>query len=72
MLSDKWFFWHRWRETWGAFGWRWIQLDTGDPTLLRVLLWITLFGTLGLAVYALRFLRTQRWMIRQEEEGRDP
>src|SRR5690606_33542025 len=38
MLSDKWFFWARWRESWGDFGWRLIQLDVGgDPTLLRVL-----------------------------------
>jgi len=72
MVSDKWFFWNRWRETWGAFGWRWIQLDTGDPTLLRVLLWFTLAGTVGLAVYALRFLRAQRWIIKEEEQGRDP
>ncbi len=73
MLSDKWFFWHRWQETWGAFGWRWIQLDyPNKPALLRNILIPTLFGTLGLAVYAIRFLRTQRWMIREEEAGRDP
>jgi hypothetical protein len=72
MLSDKWFFWERLRETWGAFGWRYILLDWNDPTLMSTLLGITMFGTLGLAVYALRFLRTQRWMIRQEDEGRDP
>ena len=73
MLSDKWFFWHRWQETWGAFGWRWIQLDyPNKPELLRNILIPTLFGTLGLAVYALRFLRTQRWMIAEEEAGRDP
>jgi 4-amino-4-deoxy-L-arabinose transferase-like glycosyltransferase len=69
MASDKWFFWNRWRETWGDFGWRLIPLGT---TLLRVLFWLTLFGAVGLAVYALRFLRTQRWMIREEEQGRDP
>lgn len=73
MLSDKGFFWNRWRETWGAFGWRWIQLDyPNKPELLRNILYPVLFGTLGLAVYALRFLRTQRWMIREEEAGRDP
>jgi 4-amino-4-deoxy-L-arabinose transferase-like glycosyltransferase len=73
MLTDKWFFWNRWRETWGAFGWRWIQLDyPSNPELLRAIFLPTLFGTLGLAVYALRFLRTQRWMIREEETGRDP
>jgi hypothetical protein len=71
MLSDKWFFWHRWQETWGAFGWRWIQLDyPNKPELLRNILIPTLVGTLGLAVYALRFLRTQRWMIAEEERGR--
>jgi 4-amino-4-deoxy-L-arabinose transferase-like glycosyltransferase len=73
MLSDKDFFWNRWRETWGAFGWRWIQLDYPDkPELLRSIFYVTLFGVVGLAVYALRFLRTQRWMIREEEQGRDP
>ena len=71
MLSDKQFFWDRWRETWGAFGWRLIQLDTRDPTLLRVLLWVTLFATVGLAVYALRFLRQQRKIDAAEEAGND-
>lgn len=71
MLSDKQFFWDRWRETWGAFGWRLIQLDTRDPTLLRVLLWVTLFATVGLAVYALRFLRQQRKINAAEETGKD-
>src|SRR5699024_10874620 len=64
MLSSQAFFWHRWEETWGAFGWRLIQLDTNDPTLRRVLLWLTLFATIGLAVYALRFLRAQRELSR--------
>jgi len=67
MLSDKWFFWWRWRETWGEFGWRLIPLGT---TFLRVIFWATLFGTVGLAVYAVRFIRTQRWMTREEEQGR--
>lgn len=71
MLSDKGFFWDRWKETWGAFGWRLIQLDTKDPTLLRVLLWITLFATVGLAVYALRFLREQRAIDTAEDAGED-
>src|SRR5690606_8555613 len=45
MLSDKWFFWNRWRETWGAFGWRWIQLDYPDkPELLRNIFYPVLFG----------------------------
>ncbi|HWV22737.1 MAG TPA: hypothetical protein VNZ58_00975 [Thermomicrobiales bacterium] len=60
MLSNRWFFWARWEETWGAFGWRLIQLDTNNATLLRVLLWLTLFATVGLAIYALRFLREHR------------
>ena len=71
MLSSKQFFWERWRETWGAFGWRLIQLDTNDPTLLRVILWVTLFATVGLAVYALRFLREQRAIDRAEDAGED-
>ena len=72
MLSDKTFFWERWDETWGAFGWRLIQLDTNSSTLLQVLLWITLIATVGLAIYAIRFLRLQRWMTAEEERGRDP
>ncbi len=71
MLSAPDFFWERWRETWGAFGWRLIQLDTKDPTLLRVLLWVTLFATIGLAVYALRFLREQRAIDAAGEAGED-
>jgi 4-amino-4-deoxy-L-arabinose transferase-like glycosyltransferase len=71
MVSDQRFFWDRWRETWGAFGWRLIQLDTNDPTLLRVILWVTLFATIGLAVYALRFLREQRAIDHAEEAGED-
>lgn len=70
MLSNRWFHWDRWRETWGAFGWRRIQYDmAGDATLLRVLLWITIFGVVGLAIYALRFLRAQREIIALEETG---
>lgn len=70
MLSNPWFHWDRWRETWGAFGWRRIQLDmNGDRTVLRVLLWISLFAMVGLAVYALRFLREQRQIDALEEQG---
>jgi len=68
MLSDKRFFWDRWQETWGAFGWRLIYLDA---ELLRVILWITLFATVGLAAYALRFLRAQREIDAAEEAGED-
>ena len=66
MLSDRGFFWLRWHETWGAFGWRLIFLD---DMLLRVLLWITLAATVGLAVYAVRFLRMQRCIDAAEEAG---
>lgn len=69
MLSSKRFFWDRWRETWGAFGWRLIQLDTNSATFLNVILIVTLFCALGLAVYALRFLREQRAIIRDVEAG---
>jgi 4-amino-4-deoxy-L-arabinose transferase-like glycosyltransferase len=68
MLTDKQFFWERWQETWGGFGWRLIQFD---PGLLRVILWLTLFATVGLAVYALRFLRAQREINAAEEAGED-
>lgn len=71
MLSNRWFHWDRIKETWGAFGWRRIQLDAqGDYTLLRVILWISLFAVVGLAIYALRFLRVQREIVRHEENGR--
>ncbi|MCO5226491.1 MAG: glycosyltransferase family 39 protein [Thermomicrobiales bacterium] len=69
MLSQRGFHWDRWRETWGAFGWRRIQLDMGDDrTFLRLLFWLTIFGIIGLAMYALRFLRSQREIIKLEEE----
>lgn len=72
MLSSGEFFWARWRETWGDFGWRLIPLDTRERTLLlRVLLWITLFATVGLAVYGVRFLRTQREINKAELSGED-
>lgn len=72
MLTDKWFHWERWKETWGAFGWRRIQLDMeGDATLLRSIYWLVLFGFVGLAAWALKFLRTQREMITREEAGED-
>lgn len=70
MLSNRWFHWDRFKETWGAFGWRRIQLDAyGDGTLLRVLLWITIFAVVGLAIYGLRFLREQREINAAEEAG---
>jgi hypothetical protein len=70
MLTRRSFHWDRWRETWGAFGWRRIQLDAGeDATLLRILLWLSLFAVLGLAVYAIRFLKAQREIMMLEEHG---
>ena len=70
MLTSRNFHWERWKETWGAFGWRRIQFDMqGDETLLRVLLWIVLFATVGLAVYAIRFLKEQRQIFQMEEQG---
>lgn len=70
MLTSRGFHWARFKETWGAFGWRRIQFDmAGDATLLRVILWVTLFAVVGLAIYALRFLREQREMIAAEEDG---
>lgn len=70
MLTNRWFHWERWKETWGAFGWRRIQFDMeSDQTVLRVLLWLALFGIVGLAVYALRFLKEQREIITLEEQG---
>lgn len=56
-LSNRRFFWARWGETWGDFGWRLIPLS---DTLLRIIFWITLFGVVGLAVYAVRFWRAQQ------------
>lgn len=70
MVSNRWFHWDRLRETWGAFGWRRIHLDVnGDRTLLRVILWTTLFATTGLAIYALRFLREQRQIKNERISG---
>jgi 4-amino-4-deoxy-L-arabinose transferase-like glycosyltransferase len=68
MVSDKKFIWERWHETWGAFGWRLIYLDA---TLLRVILWVAMLSTVGLAFYAIRFLRAQREIDAAEEAGED-
>lgn len=71
MVSSPSFHWDRFKETWGAFGWRRVQYDMGsDGTMLRVIFWITLFAVVGLAIYALRFLREQREIARLEEAGR--
>jgi hypothetical protein len=54
--SDRDFAWWRWRETWGEFGWRLIPLgdDATHWLLLRLLLWVTLVATVGIAVWAIR------------------
>ncbi len=74
-LFDPTFFWFRWKETWGEFGWRLIELDgymaefygIGDrsPTFLTVLLIIVLIGTAGCGVWLWR-------AIRQRGQGSDP
>lgn len=77
MLTDRSFFWGRWKETWGDFGWRLIELDglmaeyygigPFNPTLLRVLLWITIVATIGVAVWFVRMLLISRRLDRQPE-----
>jgi 4-amino-4-deoxy-L-arabinose transferase-like glycosyltransferase len=59
-LTDGWFAWMRWRETWGEFGWRLIPLS---DSLLRVLLGITLLAIFGLAVWAV-LVALLRWRAR--------
>ncbi len=59
-LVDRGFFWMRWRETWGEFGWRLIPLS---PDLLRVILWFTLVGTIGIAVWAVRLWLTNHRIL---------
>ncbi|MCO5218093.1 MAG: glycosyltransferase family 39 protein [Thermomicrobiales bacterium] len=63
-LVDPTFFWFRWKETWGEFGWRLIELDgyMADvygigprvPTLLTVLLVIVIIGAMGCGVWLWR------------------
>jgi hypothetical protein len=54
-LADEEFFWLRWRETWGEFGWRLIRLD---DSLLRLLMWVSIGATIGIAVWAVRLYLT--------------
>lgn len=63
-LTSQRFFWMRWRETWGEFGWRLIPLS---PELLRVLLWITILAMIGIAVWAIRFHRVNRALLRASD-----
>ncbi len=66
-LFDPTFFWFRWKETWGEFGWRLIELDgymadvygigERSPTFLTVLLIIVLTGTAGVGVWYWRVRR---------------
>ena len=68
-LTSQRFFWARWRETWGEFGWRLIPLgEVGSWPLLRALLWITIVAMFGIAVWAIRFHRVNRAMLRAAGE----
>ncbi|MEJ7901320.1 MAG: hypothetical protein WKF63_05700, partial [Thermomicrobiales bacterium] len=68
-LTSLQFFWMRWRETWGEFGWRRIPLgQIGEWPLLRTLLWITIVAMIGIAVWAIRFYRVDRTIRRAADE----
>ncbi|CAN5827140.1 hypothetical protein BH20CHL3_BH20CHL3_09200 [soil metagenome] len=56
-LTNQSFFWWRWKETWGEFGWRLIPLS---DALLRVILCVVVVGTVGIGVWAIRVLRESR------------
>jgi 4-amino-4-deoxy-L-arabinose transferase-like glycosyltransferase len=60
MLSNKWFFWGRWQETWGDFGWRMIPLS---DTLLKIIFYPVLLGVVGLGIYAVRFWKVQQPLL---------
>ncbi len=64
------FFWMRWRETWGEFGWRRIPLgQIGEWPLLRTLLWITMIAMVGIAVWAVRLYLVERSIGRAADEA---
>ncbi len=65
-LESQRFLWWRWRETWGEFGWRLIPLST---ELLRGIFWVCLLAAVGIAVWAVRLLLTQRAMLEDEIDG---
>jgi hypothetical protein len=64
-LTNQSFFWWRWKETWGEFGWRLIPLS---DNLLRIILWVVVIGTFGIAVWAMR-LRHESRQIATEDPG---
>lgn len=74
-LFDRSFFWFRWKETWGDFGWRLIELDgymadfygigERSPMFLTVLLVIVMVGTAGFGFWLWR-----SW--RDRGQGSDP
>ncbi len=69
-LTNLQFFWMRWRETWGEFGWRRIPLgQIGEWPLLRTLLWITIVAMIGIAVWAIRFYLVDRAILRAGDEA---
>ncbi len=59
-LTDQWFAWMRWKETWGEFGWRLIPLS---DTLLRILWWSTVLAMVGLAIWVVLVVAF-RWRAR--------
>jgi 4-amino-4-deoxy-L-arabinose transferase-like glycosyltransferase len=63
-LANKAFFWLRWRETWGEFGWRLIPLS---ESLLRIILWAGAVGVVGLAVWAVRLWRSGQLLPSDDE-----
>jgi len=50
-LTDREFFWRIWGQTWGGFGWHLIPLS---DRLLGLLLYVALFGMIGLAFATIR------------------
>ena len=69
-LTNLQFFWMRWRETWGEFGWRRIPLgQIGEWPLLRTLLWITMIAMAGIAVWAIRFYLVDRSIRRAADDA---
>ena len=65
MLSNERFFWGRWQETWGDFGWRLIPLS---DTLLKVIFYPVLLGVVGLGIYAVRFWKVQQPLLQAESD----